>query len=252
MSFLADLIDFIFPPRLVCPLCASQNKYASICPRCLEKITAYRSEPVCVRCGRYFLQLEKHIQLGDEIGFCYDCAKTPRKFYMARAAGPYEGDLKGAVQRLKYSGKRDLAAHLTEMMFQSMVANNCYLKTQIVTAVPLSPERMRYRGFNQAELLAVRLADRLAVPFLPVLRKVKDTLPQTSLNRAERKENLVGAFQLTDQDVISGKMVMVVDDVITTGSTLDIVSEILVSGGVATVICIAAAAGRTRLSVSGR
>lgn len=252
MRFIADLIDLIFPPRLVCPLCASHDKYASICPRCLDKISAYRSEPVCFRCGRYFLQPGKYVQSDDEKSYCHDCAKTHRSFYMARAAGPYEGGLKGAVQRLKYSGRRDLAAHLSEIMFQSVAGNNCFYKTQVVTAVPLSPERMRQRGFNQAELLAGGLADRLAVPLLPVLRKVKDTLPQTSLNRAGRKENLAGAFQLTDQDVIRGKVVMVVDDVITTGSTLDIVSETLVSGGVATVICIAAAAGRTLLSVSGR
>lgn len=166
---------------------------------------------------------------------------------MARSAGPYEGDLKKAVQRLKFYGKRELAGHLADIMFQSVDKNQYYMKTGIITAVPLSPERIRQRGFNQAELLAFELAGRMAVPLLPLLRKVRETSPQTGLGRSGRKENLMGSFQITRPEAVRGKTALVVDDVITTGSTLDIVSEVLLGGGAATVICITAAAGRTSI-----
>lgn len=254
MRLISGLIDLIFPPRCVCPLCGAAESRSSICARCLEKISEYRREPVCHKCGRYFLlqPVINYIQAGDGEAYCRDCLKSGRIFYMARSAGPYEGDLKGAVQRLKYSGRRDLAGHLSGMMFQSVENNRYYRKAQVIAPVPLSPGRLRQRGFNQAELLAFGLAGKMAVPVLPLLRKVKETSPQTSLNRAGRKENLLGAFQLSDPAAVRGKTVLVVDDVITTGTTLNIVSETLVRGGAATVICITAAAGRTSIGLPGR
>ncbi|KJR97400.1 MAG: hypothetical protein VR68_12825 [Peptococcaceae bacterium BRH_c4a] len=242
----SGLIDLIFPPRRVCPLCAQSEPGSRICPACLQMVWQYRLEPVCLRCGRYFrLELEEDVR--ENLLLCRDCRTGQRNFFMARSAGPYEGDLKRAVQRLKFYGKRDLAGHLADIMFQSIVKNQYYMKTDIITAVPLSRERIKKRGFNQAELLAFELAGRMTVPLLPLLRKVRETSPQTGLGRSGRKENLVGSFQITRPEAVRGKTVLVVDDVITTGSTLDIVSEVLLGGGAATVICITAAAGRTSI-----
>ncbi|MFZ5648373.1 MAG: phosphoribosyltransferase family protein [Bacillota bacterium] len=254
MKILSGLIDLVFPPSRACPLCGEFDPRGEICPGCLDKLSAFRKEPVCYRCGRYFQQASE-IKYGTvyqppdpgEPPYCRDCLNGATYFHMSRSAGPYEGDLKRAVQRLKFSGKRDLAGHISGIMFQSVANNQYYNKIGIIVAVPLSPGRLRQRGFNQAELLAGGLAERIKVPVLPVLRKVRETSSQTGLDRAGRKENLVGAFKLTHPQAIRGKTVLVVDDVITTGSTLNIVSEALVNGGAATVICITAAAGRTSM-----
>lgn len=254
MKLMAGILDLFFPPRRVCPLCGSPEARSKICPRCLEKIAEYRREPVCSRCGRYFRQPPEggYLQARDGAALCRDCFYQGRSFRLARSAGPYEGDLREAVQRLKYTGRRGLAEHLADLMFQSVANNQYYIMAQVITAVPLSPERLRRRGFNQSELLAFELAGKMKVDLLPVLRKVRETPPQTGLDRAGRGENLVGAFQITDPGAVRGKTVLLVDDVITTGNTLNIVSETLVRGGAATVICIAAAAGRTSLYLPGQ
>ncbi len=247
MKLIAGLLDLLFPPRRICPLCGSPEDQAEVCHRCLARFEEYRREPFCRRCGRYFQQPPGGGGLpgGGEEVLCRDCSLGGRAFRLARAAGPYEGGLKHAVQRLKYSGRKSLAAHLSGLMFYAVKNDPYYVMTQVVAAVPLSPERLRQRGFNQAELLAFGLADKMKVPLLPVLRKTRETSPQTGLGRAGREENLVGAFELTDPGAVRGKTVLVVDDVITTGSTLNNVGRALAGGGAATVLCIAAAAGRT-------
>lgn len=247
MKFLAGILDLIFPPRRVCPLCGLPEMNSVICGGCLEKVGEYSREPACHICGRYFQQAPgfSGVLSGDAALYCQDCLRGKRFFRMARSVGPYEGDLKRAVQRLKYTGRRGLAAHLSELMFYSVANNPYYIMTQLITAVPLSAERLRRRGFNQSDLLALGLAERMKVPLLPVLRKTRETPSQAGLGRAGRAENLTGAFSLTDPGAVRGKTVLVVDDVITTGNTLNNVSETLVRGGAATVICITVAAGRT-------
>lgn len=243
-------MDLIFPPiRRACPLCGEYDPRGEICPCCQDKLSRFRDEPACYRCGRYFQQTEsecaEHVPAAAGPVYCRDCLGGAAYFQMSRSAGPYEGDLKSAVQRLKFSGKRDLAGHISGIMFHSIINNQYYIKAAVIAAVPLSSERLRQRGFNQAELLACGLSEKMKIPFLPVLRKVRETFSQTGLHRAGRKKNLVGAFELTDPVAVKGKTVLLVDDVITTGSTLNIVSEALAKGGAATVLCITAAAGRT-------
>lgn len=250
----AGLLDLLFPPRRACPLCSSPEGQGEVCPSCLAKFEGYRMDPACPRCGRYFLQAPEVPGVPPGAGqvLCRDCSRGGRAFRLARAAGPYEGDLRRAVHLLKYSGKKDLALHLAGLMFQVAEKNPYYIMTQVVTAVPLSPERMRQRGFNQSDLLAHGLAGRMKAPLLPVLRKVRETVPQTGLNRTGRRENLAGAFGLTHPAAVRGKTVLLVDDVVTTGSTLDNAAETLIGGGAATVICIAAAAGRTYPELPGQ
>lgn len=252
MKLIDGLLDLFFPPRRVCPLCGSPEGQNCICSGCLLKFDEYRREPACLKCGRFFQPPPEGGCLpgGDEDLLCRDCSRGGRFFSLARAAGPYEGDLKEAVLRLKYTGQKVLAAHLSELMFQSL-ENNHLIMAQVLTAVPLSPERLRQRGFNQSELLAFGLAEKMKIPLLPVLRKVRETPSQTGLDRAGREENLVGAFALTDPGAVRGKTVILVDDVITTGNTLNNVSGVLAGGGAAAVICVAAAAGRTYLDFSG-
>ncbi|MFZ5634570.1 MAG: phosphoribosyltransferase family protein [Bacillota bacterium] len=253
MRLIAGIIDLLFPPRRVCPLCGSSGAENKICPRCLKVIAEYRREPVCFKCGRYFQQLPEPecAPAGGGAVLCRDCGHGGRYFRLSRSAGPYEGDLKRAVLKLKYSGRRDLAGHLAGLMFQSVAGNPHFIKVQVIAAVPLSPERLRQRGFNQSELLAAGMAEKMAVPLLPLLRKVRETPSQTGLSRAGREANLVGAFQLSDPGAVRGKTVLLVDDVITTGSTLNVASETLIRGGAAAVVCITAAAGRTFINLPG-
>ncbi|MCL5056619.1 MAG: ComF family protein [Actinobacteria bacterium] len=245
-NMLGGFIDLLFPPRRVCPLCGKFQEDKRICDSCLNMLGEFREEPVCYKCGRFF-----HIPEGGQAGggpqaaYCRDCLGGGRFFFMARAAGPYDGDLKRAVRRLKYNGRRELAGHLSGIMFDRISANRYYNRVEIITPVPLSPGRLRQRGYNQAELLAFGLSGRMKVPVLPLLKKNRETAPQTSLDRPGRGENLRDAFTLTGAGAFRGKTILLVDDVVTTGVTLNTVSETLVRGGAGVVLCIAAAAGRT-------
>ncbi len=246
MSIIAGLIDLIFPPRKQCPFCSVPQEHSEICGQCLENFYLFRQEPVCFLCGRYFQQGidSENTLLMDEAILCCDCASEKRFFSFSRAVGPYEDVLKSAVHRFKYSGKKGLAVHFSQIMFQVIAYNPQYLKAQCIVPVPLSHKRYWHRGYNQSELLAYYLAEKMKIEMLPVVRKVKETLPQAGLNRDKRLKNLEDSFSLADNSPIKGKTILLVDDVVTTCTTLNRVSEVLIEGGAATVICIAAAAGR--------
>ncbi len=234
MSLIDGLLDLIFPPRKECPFCSNPQEKLEICNQCLDFIRKSRREPVCFHCGRYF---QENVDCNNpfvlnEFLYCRECIVENRFFIFSRSAGPYEGVLKSAVHKLKYSRKKGLAPFIAQQMFEVISDYPQYLKVQAIVAVPLSTQKYRQREFNQSELLAFYLADKMKIEILPVIQKVKDTLPQADLNRVQRKENLAGAFALTREKLIEGKTILLVDDVVTTGSTLNCVSEVLIRGAV--------------------
>ncbi len=253
MSLLAGFLELIFPSRQECPFCRIPQDNQKICDRCLLSFTGFQQEPVCDKCGRYFeedIRLKK-ISTDPEKACCRDCAENDRFFSYSRAAGPYEGFLKDAVHRYKYSGRRGLAIPFSEVMYKVMARDSNYSGVQAIVAVPVSGKRLSHRGFNQSELLAFGLADKTAIEVLPILRKIRETAPQAELNRVQRQENLLGAFALNDNPPILGKTLLLVDDVVTTASTLNCVSRVLMEGGARRVVALAMAAGRVSGDFAG-
>ncbi|MDD4334756.1 MAG: ComF family protein, partial [Desulfotomaculaceae bacterium] len=166
-------------------------------------------------------------------------------FELVRAAGPYEGILKEAIHRFKYLGRRGLAFSLAGLMVETARTEPLLTSVDLILPVPLSDEKLRLRGFNQAALLAEEVGCRLQ---MPVNRKllVKDfeTHPQTGLNRTAREQNLKGALRVTNTEVIRGKNIMIIDDVFTTGSTMSSAALIIRSAGAKHVFGLTVAAGR--------
>lgn len=203
-------------------------------------------------CGRSFL--------------CPECARRNRPFPLVRAAGLYDGPLKEAVHRFKYAGRRSLAAPLAGLLAEVLAGPDftpagfpCAKEAACsaggaqpltgggwaIVPVPLSPGRLRERGFNQAALLARQLARRLDLPLMErALVKRRETAPQVGLSHRDREKNLSDAFAAAQNAALPGKNVLLIDDVFTTGSTISAAADILLRAGAGQVYGLVLAAGR--------
>ena len=151
---------------------------------------------------------------------------------MARALGYYEGPLQEAIHRWKYRERLSLTAIFGEWMADALRRHWGDASPDFLIPVPLHRARLRERGFNQALLLARELSRRTGIPCgQRILLKGKPTLPQVNLSGSEREKGVRGAFQMTDRGCLKGKSILLVDDVYTTGATVNECSKVLMSGG---------------------
>ena len=203
----------------VCSACGKEllaHIRGGMCPEC-EKTSVKLGTDICDKCGRV---------LANEAEFCDTCISNERAFVRARSCYVYEGAPKKFVYRLKFGGRRYLAAFIAEAMVDRYL--DCGFECDCVVAVPLSAKRKRKRGYNQAELVAEELSSRLKLPLIDgALVKTKENKPQTKLTRREREENVRGVYEVTSPETFKGRRVLVVDDVMTTGATLGEVSRVL-------------------------
>ncbi len=204
------LLDLIFPPR-----CAGCGESGSVlCAKCRASFRA-PEPPLCPRCG--------HDRVSSPTA-CPVCAhgRGPAVLTGMRAAVIYEGSARQAILALKFRGQRRVAEPLGDLLAD--LCSQEHIPADIVVPVPLHPARKRRRGYNQAELLARQCGLRLACPMRSdLLTRRRDTPPQTSLPSPERRRNVKDAFVLaaSASATLAGKHVLLVDDVSTTGSTLD-------------------------------
>lgn len=199
-----QLLDLLFPAR-----CVNCNRVGeSLCSRCRSQIQ-FVTPPYCRRCSR---PLEFH---GDP---CPLCRAHPLHITQIRAIGYHEGVLRRAIHALKYRHWTVLADPLAALLQQYLLRTAP--SVDLITAVPLHPDRQRERGYNQAELLARSLAARAALPYICGLKRTRPTADQIGLDMGARHENVRGAFA-ADGTAFAGRRVLIVDDVCTTGATLD-------------------------------
>ncbi|OGP54459.1 MAG: hypothetical protein A2Y65_09770 [Deltaproteobacteria bacterium RBG_13_52_11] len=220
-------LNLIFPP--VCPICQApfggQGEDLIICPDCQKAIRPVRP-PYCPCCGLPY-------PTGDGEGhLCGPCLKEKWYFEVHRTCALYEGALKEAIHRFKYGGVFPLVRVFGDLLqppLQTLIED---YPVDVMVPVPLHIRRLRERGFNQALLLVRELSKRTGIPYEErALAKIKDTPVQIALKKRERRKNLKGAFQVKDQEAIKGKAVVLVDDVYTTGATVNECSRTLLEGG---------------------
>lgn len=208
------IIDLLFPPYCV----ACHRPSAWLCDDCLLAIEAIQP-PVCSRCG---LPLGEPQTAGSSVSICKRCQRTPLRLDRLLAYAFHSGPLRQAIHQFKYEDLRSLAGPLGELMLQgwAALASRDFLPDLIIP-VPLHPSRQRQRGYNQAALLAQELGSGLRRPVVTeVLVRIKATAPQVDLDAKERRANVHNAFRCRDAS-LSGKRVLLIDDVCTTGSTLE-------------------------------
>lgn len=222
MSLLRRFIDLLYPPR--CLICRAFDA-ETLCSSCLSAFSRVVS-PVCPICGGPFLNgiPENHV--------CEECLRKRPFFESAVAPYLYDGRIMDAIHQFKYEGKAHLAKALGPLLASFGKEWLREERDPLIVPVPLHPKRLRQRGYNQSLLLARHVAARLgaSLDFLS-LRRIKDTKVQTGLKRDERRKNVRKAFEVVDRKAVKGKTIVLVDDVATTGSTLNECAKVLRKAG---------------------
>lgn len=216
------VVDFFYPPR--CPLCGKIiGGQALACPECLKEAKPVK-EPRCKKCGK---------SLGnDEQEFCRDCSKGTHLYMEGRGIFPYRGQMKQAVLDLKYRGKRENARFLGTALARLGEAEVRRWQPEVLIPVPLHKKRRKIRGYNQAELLAKVCGQLWKIPVdTKLVERKNSTKAQKQLNPEERRKNLQGAFCISPTG-INYRSVLIIDDIYTTGSTVDAVTAALKKSGV--------------------
>lgn len=212
-----NAVDWVFPPT-----CGGCNRTGERwCEHC-QKSTRLLTENLCDRCGNPL----------PPDGHCLECDRQQPLFTALRSFCAYQGPARKAIHRLKY--QRDLG--IGEALAQAMSPWVASLQwpVDLITSVPLSPARLKQRGYNQASMIALPLAWEMGVRFNSgILRRARETSSQVGLSAAERIKNVNGAFYASGD--LRGKTVLVIDDVITTGATMNSCASALLTAGASAV-----------------
>src|SRR6266496_4338655 len=227
-------VSLLYPP--VCTICGGNVRAGEyLCNRCEAKLVRIVA-PFCQKCSEPF-----EGAITSEFT-CANCAH--RAIYFDAAVAAYRG--RGIVRQIIHEFKYGHQVHLRHLVARWLCAafDDERLRGHqfdVIVPVPLHPTRQRERGFNQAGLLAELLSARISIPCKRVLKRIRYTTTQTALDRAERMENLHNAFRLRKKADVRGLRVLLIDDVLTTGSTLSGCARILKRAGAISVYAATAA-----------
>ena len=208
----------------------------------LERAAELLFPPKCVFC--------RTLLTGEESGLCRSCQKnlpwlsgaaaetTGEFFSLCISPLRYEQDVRESIRRYKFSGAAHYAGAYGPLLARC-VREHLSALPEVVTWAPLSKKRLRQRGYDQAALLARAAAGHLNLPAVPLLAKTRHIRPQSSLSgeAAARRANVLGAYQAACPEQTAGRRVLLVDDVVTSGSTLSECARILRAAGAADVVC---------------
>lgn len=224
-ALLASSSLLLLPPR--CPLCTAplppEQRTGHLCGRCRSRVCPVGTA-VCDRCGT-------PLAAGGRVGtLCRDCLHSPPSFACSRSLYLYTGTVRQLVLLLKSQRRLDVLKAVVELAARPLPAG--FDDCDLVVPVPLHKKRLRQRGCNQSLLLAQGFFGRRSGKIVvKLLERTKNTASQQSLDRRRRATNLHNAFVVRFPELVSGKRVCVVDDVYTTGATVDECAKVLIKSG---------------------
>ena len=223
------LLSFLFPELVCCWVCAvkiyvpsSTEAWRKICTSCFDRFEEIAGF-ICQKCGRLLKAADWAI--------CLDCQKIDNSFLIYnRSCVCYSVWVKNIICFYKHKGAENLASPLGSWLADLAIRSFSKQKIDLISWVPLHPERLSERGFNQAKLLALAVGANCRIPATNLLFRKKETKPQASLKKAERLTALEGVFGLDAKvykATLCDKSILLVDDVYTTGATLRACAEVL-------------------------
>lgn len=222
--------DLLCPDNLQCIICGEEiftNDDFCICENCNLKLRFLTN--VCQICGTKILGAGT---------LCERCKNNDIKnIKLARSVFEYKGNIRSLVYNLKYDNKKYLAKPLSNLLYNYYINSKDFDNIDIIIPVPIHKNRLKQRGYNQAELLLNSFAKTNKLKF-DLVERIVDTPTQTEKTHKERLENLKGAFKLTNPNEIKGKNILIVDDVFTTGATCSTIAELLIKAKAKSVKCL--------------
>lgn len=234
------LQELLYPPR--CPICDAVLEFGAhgCCAECDRRLPRIKG-PVCMKCG-------KPVADG-RTEYCEDCGTQRHLFERGVAAFTYTGPMRASVYRMKAGNRRDYLPFFAEEMAAALSRYLCRWAPELILPVPMHPRKRRARGFSQSELLARRISALTGIPAAPdALECVRAAPAQKTLGRKERMRNLRGSFRVREP-FYAVRRVLVVDDVYTTGSTMDELSRVLLQSGVERVYFVVLCTGKGKKAV---
>ncbi|MBE5996492.1 MAG: ComF family protein [Lachnospiraceae bacterium] len=230
------LLDVLYPPR--CPFCGEAvpvgQRYHSACAEKIPRIRGMR----CQKCGKPTAEGEK---------LCGDCSAAEHRFDAGFGAFVYDGAVRDALLALKFRGKKEYADVLGEMTAEEAGEFLREQKIVLFLPVPMHRKKQKFRGYNQAGVLADAISFHTGIPVLKnTLVRTRGTSAMKTLGVQERRENLRGAFLVRDPLPVRGKKICLIDDIYTTGATADGCAEACFAAGAAGVCVLTAGIGDDR------
>ena len=221
-------LRLIYPDRcVICDKICRGGEFP-VCPACREKIVLCEEVRTCKKCGR---PVEE-----DKI-LCANCQVHPHEFFLGISCAVYEKELRQSVLRYKFGQRFYYHRGYAALLIRRIQNFGMFPRPDAVISVPLSKKRLQERGFDQAALIAKKVAKELKLPYVSkLLIKKKDTPKQSTLGRAERMRNVKHAFAVASGCDVRGKTLLLIDDIYTTGATADAASAVLNKAGAAMVL----------------
>jgi len=215
------ILNFVFP--LDCKICEKpirESKGYSICENCFKTIELIK-QPYCIKCGKPLISTD-YFKQNREI-LCLECKIKKYSFEFSRSTGIYDKVLKKCIHLFKYYEEKKLAKPLGKLMVDYLLKNDEFEnKFDLIIPVPLHKNDLKKRGFNQSVLLSKVIGDYFSIPVgESVLVKKKLTPFQVNLSKKEREKNILRAFSVEKPAEIIGKNILILDDVLTTGATVE-------------------------------
>lgn len=226
---LKESILGVFYPRR-CPICGEivSTKGEYVCFACKDK-PLLLVEPRCKKCSKAIED--------EEIELCHDCKKNHHNYEFGLALWLYDATMKKSIADFKYKGRREYGDFYTREIIKNLGTKIMEINPDFLVPIPLHKSKERKRGFNQAEVIAQGISKELKIPILRnLIERNKNTLPQKQLNDVERLKNLERAFSISNKAYINLEKpiekVLLIDDIYTTGSTIEACTKILLQFGV--------------------
>lgn len=237
---LNKILDFIYPPDIYCISCGNLidgSRPYSLCDSCARTFH-WSVGRTCEKCGKPLRSL-------NEEEYCSDCLTMSHKFLKGFSCLEYSDAERKLIHRFKYKDEAYLMNPMAEAMYDRIIPEA--LEINLVIPVPMYFKKERSRGYNQAHLLAKTFANKIGINYEKnILIRNRETEAMSELGLAERRENIKNVFEISEnaETLICGKIIMLIDDIYTTGSTADACAEVLIKNGAAKVYVYAFAEGK--------